>query len=926
MDQNSLGDGIVEKETEYDDFITFNNGNIGKNLIFYVNVRSLNANFNKLELTIASLKIKPIIIVCVETWNLVKYEQFSIKEYKIYYNQSKINKSDGVVIYVRDNIESAPKIECIDRLNLMNINIKTNNYYNNIEISALYRSHDIPKNEFLISLKKYLDNKKNIKNHLVIGDFNIDLLEHNTVSQEYLSNFLEDGYMPCFQGVTRPAECNQEGTCIDNFFFKTNTIAYKAIKITQTFTDHYPLFVNIDTTLMNKESNYNPNRINYKKLKNVANKINWNNFLLEDPNVSIDLIIENIQNCICKSKESKKTNKNGKKLPRKNWITKGIIISCNKKEHLYNLWKLDKKNEQLKKDYKTYIKILDKVIKDAKVKHEKKLVEANCNNPKNLWKIINNKIGKRKKENNKIEHIIDDNNTKITNAEHIAEAMNGYFSEIGDILSKKIQKFSDEKINLPPMNPKTIFLKPTSTDEIKTIINNLKNKSGGVDNIHATTLKVLSENIAEPLMHVFNKCIEFSFWPDSLKSAEIVPIYKANEKNKTHNYRPISLISNIAKILEKIIHSRLYNFIINNKIISENQYGFLKNMGTRDAFSNITNIVYNNLDKGIPIIVAFLDLAKAFDTVNHRLLLDKLYQYGIRGSAHRLLNSYLNNRKQRVKVNHTISSYREVKVGVPQGTILGPLLFIIYVNDILESLSKNTIMSYADDTAVISAAKTWEETIKNMNLYLEKISRLLALNKLSLNIDKTVFITFGNYCDSVPDRVEIKINNKCLKRVNSYKYLGVIFDYRLSWAEHINHVIGKTKYLTIIFYKLKQIMTTKTLMLIYYAFFHSVVSYGIIAWGGAYMNNLNVVNNLQKKLIKMISKNTLFTTNLPLNLEQLFSLESLIYHYNSLKTIYLQSESITRNKSIPLPKMIKRVSNKNNYILAIKLYNRLPNH
>lgn len=120
-------------------------------------------------------------------------------------------------------------------------------------------------------------------------------------------------------------------------------------------------------------------------------------------------------------------------------------------------------------------------------------------------------------------------------------------------------------------------------------------------------------------------------------------------------------------------------------------------------------------------------------------------------------------------------------------------------------------------------------------------------------------------------------------------------------------------------------MTTKTLMLIYYAFFHSVVSYGIIAWGGAYMNNLNVVNNLQKKLIKMISKNTLFTTNLPLNLEQLFSLESLIYHYNSLKTIYLQSESITRNKSIPLPKMIKRVSNKNNYNLAIKLYNRLPN-
>ena len=167
-------------------------------------------------------------------------------------------------------------------------------------------------------------------------------------------------------------------------------------------------------------------------------------------------------------------------------------------------------------------------------------------------------------------------------------------------------------------NPKTIFICPTNTIKIGKIIRNLKDKAGGVDGISAKTLKIIAPFISESLQHIFNTSIEHAVWPDALKSAEVVPIHKAGDKSNISNYRPISLISNIAKIFEKIIYNRLYNFLKDSNILSETQYGFVKGKGTTDALNVITDIIYKHLDKSKPLIITFLDLAKAFDTVNHK--------------------------------------------------------------------------------------------------------------------------------------------------------------------------------------------------------------------------------------------------------------------------------------------------------------------
>lgn len=244
----------------------------------------------------------------------------------------------------------------------------------------------------------------------------------------------------------------------------------------------------------------------------------------QDPNIATNILIQEIKNCIDMAKVSGKK----KKLLRKDWMSEAILKSCETKEMLYNMWKLDKDNERLKENYKKYNKILSKVIYEAKNNYEKINVELNCNNPRKLWQVINSKINKNKtKQNNNLNHIIDDSGKKITEQTEIANEMNNYFSDVGTKLSQNIIQPMGSQIKMPKMNEKTLFLKPTDHVEIGKIINNMKIKGGGVDMINTKTLKTLTNFIAHPLSYIINMCFEQAIWPDALKMADIIPIHKA---------------------------------------------------------------------------------------------------------------------------------------------------------------------------------------------------------------------------------------------------------------------------------------------------------------------------------------------------------------------------------------------------------------
>ena len=372
------------------------------------------------------------------------------------------------------------------------------------------------------------------------------------------------------------------------------------------------------------------------------------------------------------------------------------------------------------------------------------------------------------------------------------------------------------------------------------------------------------------------------------------------------------------------MYNRIYKFIECHGIISKQQFGFLKNLGTKDALSKLTSIINDKIDKSIPTIVTFLDLAKAFDSVDHDILLKKLFRYGIRGKALDIIRSYLSNRKQRVKIDKVQSQYKNITIGVPQGTILGPLLFILYVNDLLMEMPKDSVISYADDTAVIISDENWDDAMNKMNLILDYIANWLIVNKLTLNVEKTVFITFGSYCDSVPKNVTIKIHKKLIRRVESYKYLGIHIDYNLKWNRRVESIVNRTKYLVYVFYKLAKILSIKILLLIYYAYFNGIMNHSIQAWGSASISVLYPLQSLQNKLLEIISKKNFMLQNYPLRLDQIYILESLFAHYEELKEKFINSISITRIKSIQLPKCNKTLIRNSSRIVAIKYFNLLP--
>ena len=289
MDQQLNFDVISQKEQAFDNVQTLNKSiDKNKNLILCVNIRSINQNFEKLETFIECLAVRPSVIICTETWNVQYTQLYNLSGYKSYYSESKVNKADGVMMYIKEEIYEYTEIIVADNIRILSSVIKLIGT-ETIRISAIYRSHDIKKYDFIHSLKKFLRDQLKTKNHCIIGDFNIDILDENfsktdssdnLIKQEFLNDLMEHKFTPCFSGITRPSCDNKKGTCINNFYIKTNNININSFKITNPFNDHYPLFVTIDKLEINKPSKPNLKLITYNKLKHVANNTSWYSILL----------------------------------------------------------------------------------------------------------------------------------------------------------------------------------------------------------------------------------------------------------------------------------------------------------------------------------------------------------------------------------------------------------------------------------------------------------------------------------------------------------------------------------------------------------------------------------------------------------------------------------------------------------------------
>ena len=378
------------------------------------------------------------------------------------------------------------------------------------------------------------------------------------------------------------------------------------------------------------------------------------------------------------------------------------------------------------------------------------------------------------------------NEEEIFNPTQIANRFCEYFTNIGPNLAKSIP--ASDKSHRSFLNGgfiNSFFLQSASEQEVTEICSSFQSGTApGYDSISMNVVKESFNLICAPLTYIINLSLNSGVVPQEMKIARVIPLFKSGDKSLFTNYRPVSVLPVFSKFLERIVYNRLTNFLNKYDILSRNQYGFRKNYYTAHAFIQLYDKISNALDNKRVTLGLFIDLSKAFDTVNHAILLDKLEHYGVRGIALQWFESYLSCRKQFVQYNGYNSSSLDITCRVPQGSILGPLLFLVYINDLCKVSKVLEMILFADDTNIFYLHTDASYLMEVVNLELKKITSWFYTNKLSINVKKSNFIIFRPKQNRQTLDLAFNISNYSIDRVKEATFLGVILDEHLTWKSH----------------------------------------------------------------------------------------------------------------------------------------------